>query len=386
MRRRETVVDRDSRYMERALELASRAAGRAFPNPLVGAVIVKDGEIVGEGHHEAAGRPHAERVALAEAGERARGAELFLNLEPCCHWGRTPPCATAIVEAGMRRVVFSIYDPDDRVCGGGARVLRDAGIEVQTGVLAREALELNLPWVHRTITGRPFVLLKLAATLDGRITAAGRRRLTGDEARRRVHLLRAWTEAIAVGIGTIREDDPLLDRRFAPGSMPPPVRMVFDSKLAFPPGHAWLAGGERTILYCGESAPPERLAALRHAGAEIATLPERNGRLDLAAWRTDVSRRGIVSVLVEGGSEVASSIIAGGLFDRLALFYAPFFGGAAEKPFYRGARPPWLAGEELQPTAVEQTGDDLLAVYDREPVRRYLEHVTREAGDVHGTR
>ena len=379
-------MDRDSRYMRRALELASRAAGRAFPNPLVGAVIVRDGEIVGEGHHEAAGRPHAERVALGEAGGRARGAELFLNLEPCCHWGRTPPCATAIVEAGVRRVVFSIYDPDERVCGGGARILREAGVEVRTGVLAREALELNLPWVHRTMTGRPFVLLKLAATLDGRLTAPGRTRLTGDDARRRVHLFRAWTEAIAVGIGTIRTDDPLLDRRFAPGTPPPPVRMVFDSALAFPSGHPWLERKERTILYCRRNAPANRREALEEAGAEIAPLPEREGRLDLEAWREDAGNRGIVSVLVEGGSEIASSIIAGGLFDRLAVFYAPFFGGAGEAPLFRGTRPGWLAGEELQPTAVERTGDDLLAVYDRAAVRDYLGHVTREDDGVHGTR
>ncbi|MBN1884948.1 MAG: bifunctional diaminohydroxyphosphoribosylaminopyrimidine deaminase/5-amino-6-(5-phosphoribosylamino)uracil reductase RibD [Candidatus Krumholzibacteriota bacterium] len=379
-------MDRDSHHMQRALELAARAAGRAFPNPLVGAVVVRDGEIVGEGHHEAAGRPHAERVALGEAGEKARGAEMYLNLEPCCHHGRTPPCTSAILDAGVRRVVFSIFDPDDRVCGGGASILRAAGIEVCVGVMAREALELNLPYVHRKIAGRAFVLLKLAATLDGRLTAEGRTRLTGDDARRRVHRLRAWAEAIAVGIGTIRADDPLLDRRFAPETPPPPVRMVFDSTLSFPPGHRWLAAGEQTIVYCLEDADPIRRRALEAAGAEIAPLPGLGGRIDLAAWRGDVTARGIVSVLVEGGSEVAGSIIADGLFDRLALFYAPVFGGAEGAPLFCGERPGWLEGNELLPTAVERIGDDLMAVYDRAAVRGYLDRVTTEDERVHGTR
>ncbi len=202
-------MDLEEKYIRRALELAGNAMGETFPNPLVGAVVVAGGGIVGEGYHRGPGRPHAEIEAIRDAGERARGAALYLNLEPCCHYGRTPPCTDGIVDAGISRVVFSMYDPDIRVRGKGAAALRARGVEVKGGVCAGEALELNLPYVHRNLTGKPFVMLKLASTLDGRLTwGAERGYLSGESEQRYIHRLRAWTEAIAIGIGTVVDRPP----------------------------------------------------------------------------------------------------------------------------------------------------------------------------------
>ncbi|MDD3643413.1 MAG: bifunctional diaminohydroxyphosphoribosylaminopyrimidine deaminase/5-amino-6-(5-phosphoribosylamino)uracil reductase RibD, partial [Candidatus Krumholzibacteria bacterium] len=267
--------------MSRALELAARGTGMTFPNPLVGAVVVSGGEIAGEGFHEGAGRPHAEVVALGEAGERARGGVLYCNLEPCCHHGRTPPCTDAIAAAGISRVEYAIHDPDVRVMGKGARRLRELGIEAVGGLMAGEAIELNLPYVHRRLTGRPFIVLKLALTLDGRLAGGGERYLTCEASRGCVHGLRACMEAIAIGSGTLRADDPELDRRLFPGCLGPPVRMVFDSGLSLDPGHRWLGRGEPVIVYCGRKADPGRVARLRDAGAEVVPLPAADGGLDL---------------------------------------------------------------------------------------------------------
>ncbi len=384
-------MDDDRYYMERALELASRGAGLTFPNPLVGAVIVAGGEIAGEGFHAGAGKPHAEIEAIAAAGDTARGADLYLNLEPCCHHGRTPPCTDAIVEAGISRVVFGIFDSDERVRGKGARQLRENGIEVEVGVMAREALELNLPYVHRSLTGGPFVLLKLAVTLDGRITLGDEKYITCAGSLECVHGLRARLEAVAVGSGTLRADDPSLDRHLYVRPLDPPVRMVFDSGLAFPPGHPWLEKGERVILYCSEEADAARIEELEGAGAEITRLPPGDGGLDLHSWRRDLADRGITSVLVEGGTLIATSMMKAGIPDRLVLFHAPVVAGAGEKGWYQddptpafGGDPPAVGGD-LSLSYVEVIDGDVMTVYDRKHVSGYLEVVTKEPGDVHGT-
>jgi len=378
-------VIEEERYMERALALAGGALGFVFPNPLVGAVVVSGGEIVGEGYHRGPGSPHAEREAIGNAGERARGATLYLNLEPCCHYGNTPPCTESIFEAGIARVVFSMYDPDPRVRGTGAAFLRERGIDVTVGIGAREALELNLPYVHRSITGRPFVVLKLASTLDGRLTVEGREWLTGGTAREYAHYLRSWTEAIAVGIGTVEADDPALDRRYCREALPPPVRMVLDTALRFPPGHRWLEKGERTILYCGGGVDAIRRARLEEAGAVVAPLPVHDGRLDLTAWLDDVAGRGIGSVLVEGGGRVATSMIGAGLFERLVLLYAPFVSGAAGIPWYgEHSAPPWLDRGELVPVNLHRLGEDVVMAFDRRSITDYLRIVTEEGALVHG--
>jgi diaminohydroxyphosphoribosylaminopyrimidine deaminase/5-amino-6-(5-phosphoribosylamino)uracil reductase len=367
--------------MERALELAAHGTGLTFPNPLVGAVIVSGGSIVGEGFHAGAGKLHAEIEAIAAAGERARGADLYLNLEPCCHHGRTPPCTDAIIEAGISRVVFGIFDPDERVRGDGAHQLRENGIEVETGVMAREALEINLPYVHRSITGASFVLLKLAVTIDGKITLGDEKYITCSGSLECVHGLRAKLEAIAVGSGTLRADDPSLDRRLYERQLDPPVRMVFDSGLTFPSGHPWLEKGERVIIYCSEEADADRVTELEAAGAEIARLPQGDGGLDLDAWRRDLSGKGITSVLVEGGARIATSMMKAGIPDRLVLFHAPMIAGAGETGWYGAEAPPEQGGLNL--SYVEVIGGDVMTVYDREHVTGYLDTVTTENGDVY---
>ncbi len=380
----------DRHYMERVLELASRGTGLTFPNPLVGAVIVAGGEIAGEGFHAGAGKPHAEIEAIAAAGESARGADLYLNLEPCCHHGRTPPCTDAIVEAGISRVIFGIFDPDERVRGQGARRLRENGTEIETGVMAREALELNLPYIHRSLTGGPFVMLKLAVTLDGRITLTGEKYISCSDSLECVHGLRARLEAVAVGSGTLRADDPSLDRRLYDRPLDPPVRIVFDSSLAFPPGHPWLEKGERVILCCSEAADAARIEELEGAGAEVTRLPPGDGGLDLHAWRRDLSNRGITSVLVEGGARIATSMMKAGIPDRLVLFHAPVIAGAGEKGWYQDDPPPAFGedppavGGDLSLSYVEVIDGDVMTVYDRKHVSGYLEAVTKEPGDVHG--
>ena len=371
----------DRQYMERALELAAHGIGLTFPNPVVGAVIVSGGEIVGEGFHAGAGKPHAEIDAITAAGEKAGGADLYLNLEPCCHHGLTPPCTDAIIQAGIARVIFAIFDPDERVRGKGALQLRENGIEVETGVMAREALELNLPYVHRSVTGDPFVMLKLAVTLDGKITLGDEKYITCSGSRECVHGLRARMEAIAVGSGTLRADDPSLDRRLYERELDPPVRMVFDSALTFPPGHPWLERGERVIVYCSEGADAERKAGLEEAGAEIAGLPHGEGGLDLEAWRLDLSARGITSVLVEGGARIATSMMRAGIPDRLVLFHAPLIAGAGETGWYGSDSPPELS--DLNLSYIEVIGADVMTVYDRYQITGYLDAVTREDGDVH---
>ena len=371
----------DRQYMERALELADHGTGLTFPNPLVGAVIVSGGGIVGEGFHAGAGKPHAEIEALAAAGEKARGADIYLNLEPCCHHGRTPPCTDAIIQAGIARVVFAIFDPDERVRGKGALQLRENGIEVETGIMAREALEMNLPYVHRSVTGGPFVMLKLAVTLDGKITLGDEKYITCSGSLECVHGLRARMEAIAVGSGTLRADDPSLDRRLYERQLDPPIRMVFDSGLTFPPEHPWLERGERVIVYCSEGADAARVAGLEEAGAEIAGLPDGEGGLDLEAWRRDLSARGITSVLVEGGARIATSIVKAGIPDRLVLFHAPLIAGAGETGWYGAVPPP--EHNEMNLSYIEVIGADVMTVYDRHQVTEYLDAVTKENSDVY---
>lgn len=375
------MIDMDGNdriFMERVFDLARGAAGITFPNPLVGAVVVSRGEVVGEGYHKGAGTPHAEALAIKAAGDRARGATLYLNLEPCCHFGRTPPCTDTIARAGIERVVFSMYDPDARMRGKGAGVLEGNGIRVEEGLMRDEAFELNLPYIHRCVTGKPFVVLKLASTLDGRLTAGELRWLTGEKARRRVHYLRAWTESIAVGIGTIRSDDPILDRRLYREQLPPPVRMVFDTRLSFPSSHRWLEADEPVILYCREDAPAERRRELSDAGAEVVSLPAADEGVDLDAWIADVGERGITSVFVEGGGGVSTSIIRSNLFNRLVLFYAPLLSGRDGHEWFQGGGPPgWLERGELVLRGVETIEGDAMIVYDTKRVSAYLEEITR---------
>ncbi len=315
-------------WMKRAIELARK--GRPSPNPHVGALLVKDGEIVGSGHHERAGEDHAELVAIRAAGDKAAGATLYVTLEPCNHLGRTPPCTDAIVAAKIARVVVGCVDPNPNVTGGGIEKLREAGVAVETGVLEAECAAVIRPWVKHVTVGLPYVSLKLALSLDGRIaTRTGASKwVTGPEARARVHALRAASDAVAIGIGTALADDPRLTVRDAPGGSP--VRVVFDTKLRLP-AHSRLvetAAEIPTWVICNADAPAGAEEELTTRGVDVLRAPaSAEGRIDALAALKLLAARGIVSLMVEGGAELAGSILASHLADELHAFVAPILLG-----------------------------------------------------------
>ncbi len=327
------VGEGDEAGMGRAIELAR--GGRPSPNPHVGAVVVRDGRIVGEGRHERAGGDHAEVVALHRAGDAAAGGTLYVTLEPCNHRGRTPPCSDAIIAAKIARVVVGCADPNPHVQGGGVARLRAAGIEVAVGVLEAEASGVIATWTKYITQGLPYVSLKLALSLDGRIaTKSGASKwVTGPEARALVHILRARHDAVAVGIGTALADDPRLTVRDADGVSP--TRVVFDTKLRLP-AHSRLvetAVDVPTWVVCSADAPMESEHALSSRGVDVLRVPSSaEGRLDAAAALRMLAARGIVTLMVEGGAELAGSILAGRLADELHAFVAPILLGPRGRP------------------------------------------------------
>ena len=327
-------MEDDTRRMRRALTLAARGAGRTSPNPMVGAVMVRDDEVIGEGHHRAAGSPHAEVEALRRAGEAARGATLYVTLEPCAHHGRTPPCTEAIIAAGVSRVVAAMRDPDPRVDGRGIAALRAAGVTVDVGTLGPDAERLNEAFVTRVRLGRPFVVLKLATTLDGRVAVPGRRYLVGEPALAVVHRLRARSDAVLVGIGTVLADDPRLTVRAARGRNP--LRVIVDTDARTPANSNVVrcADPKHTLILVGEGADRARTAALTSAGVDILPLPgSDNGHLDLGAALSCLAERGVNSVLCEGGPTIGTALLRLGLVQRLLLLFAPFVGGAGPRAF-----------------------------------------------------
>jgi diaminohydroxyphosphoribosylaminopyrimidine deaminase/5-amino-6-(5-phosphoribosylamino)uracil reductase len=344
----------DITYMRRALRLAARAAGRTSPNPMVGTVIVRDGEIVGEGYHHAAGEPHAEVNALAKAGGRARGATLYTTLEPCAHHGRTPPCVDAIRESGVTRVVAAMRDVDPRTDGKGFRQLRAAGIDVEPGVLEAEALRLNEGFVSRIHRGRPFVVVKLATTLDGRVTVPGRRYLVGKRALKEVHRLRDRLDAALVGVGTVIADDPALTVREVAGRDPLRVVVDTDARTPLTAKVVRAKDPQHTVIFVARDAEPRRTKRLRDAGVLLATLPRADGGLDLGTALRWLGEHGVNTVLSEAGPRVAGSLVRGGLADRLVIFTAPIAGGEG---------PPALAGvtaaTDLRNVRVRRFGEDV---------------------------
>ena len=324
----------ENRMMARALELAERAIGITSPNPLVGAVVVKGGFEVGEGYHRRAGAPHAEIVALRQAGKKARGATLFVNLEPCCHHGRTPPCVEAIITSGIGRVVVAMRDPNPLVRGRGINALRRAGIKVEVGLMRAEARRLNEIFIHHITTGMPFVALKLAQTLDGAIAAAPgmRTAITSSPALRLTHRLRSSYDAVMVGISTVLADDPLLNVRGVRGAKQP-VRVILDSHLNIPPGSklAATAGQFPTlVLYDPAGAAKQRMDALAQKKVELAPVEGASGGLLPPRGVLKIlANRGITSVLIEGGKSVATSFLWKGTVQRLHLFIAPLLMGGA---------------------------------------------------------
>jgi len=322
----------DARWMRMALGLAARSLGRVAPNPAVGAVIVRDGRVLGRGATAPGGRPHAEALALAQARERygeaaLAGATAFVSLEPCAHHGQTPPCAEALTAAAISRVVSPIEDPDPRVSGRGFAALRQAGIAVETGLMAAEARRLNAGFLTAIELGRPFLTLKLAVTLDGRIaTRQGDSRwITGHEARRRVHLMRAKADAILVGAGTARADDPMLDVRGLGPDVTQPVRVVADGSLSLPEAGrlARTAQTQPVHVLHHARATTERRAALGELGVTLAETPaDEAGLLDLTAAIHALAMVGLTRVLCEGGGRLAAGLLAAGLADEIVIFTA----------------------------------------------------------------
>ncbi len=333
----------DDAHMTRALELG--AQGTPSPNPHVGAVIVKEDKIVGEGWHERAGDPHAEAIALEKAGKKAAGSTMYVTLEPCNHHGRTPPCTDAILKAKVKRVVIGCLDPNPNVDGGGVDKLRKAGLDVAVGVREDEAHKLIAPWSKFVTKALPYVTLKLALSLDGRIaTRTGHSKwVTGEEARARVHALRAQADAVAIGIGTALADDPRLTVRDAPG--PSPMRVVFDTKLRLPPDTRLVATAREvpTWVICSVDASMEAESQLTAKGVEVlraATSPE--GRIDVRSALEMLAQRGVVTLMIEGGAELAGSFLAAQLADELHVFVSPILLG----PRARAAAVDW-AGPDM---------------------------------------
>jgi diaminohydroxyphosphoribosylaminopyrimidine deaminase/5-amino-6-(5-phosphoribosylamino)uracil reductase len=328
--------------MRRALALAARGLGETSPNPAVGCVVARDARVVGEGFHARAGAPHAEAVALAAAGPRAVGATLYVTLEPCSHYGRTPPCAPLVRDSGVARVVAAARDPNPLVAGRGLALLRRAGVAVETGLLAAEAGRLNerfLAWARR---GRPFVLLKAATTLDGRIaTAGGRSRwITSALQRRQARWLRRLHDAVLVGIGTAVADDPLLLP--SPRTRRPFLRVVLDSRLRLPPTSrlARTAGPLTPVLALCCTPSSSRQRELERAGVAVAVVRGDGGRVSLPAALEVLVERGVTSLMVEGGGEVLGSFLAARLVDQFALFRAPLLlGGRGSRPAFGGPDP-----------------------------------------------
>jgi diaminohydroxyphosphoribosylaminopyrimidine deaminase / 5-amino-6-(5-phosphoribosylamino)uracil reductase len=350
--------------MQRAVTLAWSGWGRVGRNPLVGAVVLRNGAVVGEGYHAEFGGPHGEVLALVAAGERARGADLVVTLEPCAHHGKTPPCADAIVSAGIRRVVFAAADVDP-MAKGGAEVLRGAGVEVQGGLLEGEALAQNAQFFHRfTARGRPFVALKLAVSLDARIADRDRHSqwISGPESREYAHWLRAGFEAIGVGAGTVLADDPALTPRGPVTPLRPPLRVVFDRRGRVRPSAAVVqtAGTTPTLLLLGPGTAPGTGDAFRAAGAEVVVAD--GPAEDLAV----LERRGIASLLVEGGGVLAGSLLGEDLVDRLYLITAPLFLGELGSHAFAGlAGAPLAEAARWRTVARRALGADTLLVLDR---------------------
>lgn len=351
----------DRAAMARAVELARKGLYSTDPNPRVGCVLVRDGVVVGEGWHERAGGPHAEVAALVPAGERARGATAFITLEPCSHFGRTPPCSQALIGAGVARVVYALDDPNPEVSGRGAAQLREQGIQVESGLMAVEAAALNPGYLRRRREGLPWVRVKLAASLDGRTALANgeSRWITSEAARHDVQYGRARSSVILTGIGTILADDPALDVRISESSRQP-LRVILDSHLRTPPGARVLQRPGGVLVIGTDAQATAQRQALQAAGAEVQLLPARDGRPDLREVLSLLAARGSNEVWVEAGAALAGAFIRDGLFEELVLYVAPTLLGPDGRAL--ASIPPLAALQsrlQLRYTEVRQVGDDL---------------------------
>lgn len=393
----------DREYMLRAIKLARKGIGWTNPNPMVGAVIVKDGRIIGEGYHAKCGEYHAERNAIASLTESAEGATLYVTLEPCCHHGKTPPCTEAILEQGIGRVVIGSRDPNPKVAGKGAAILRKAGVQVEEDFMREECDKLNPVFFHYITTGTPYVVMKYAMTADGKIaTKTGASKwITGPEAREEVHKMRHQYMGIMVGIGTVLADDPMLNVRLE--GKRSPVRIICDSQLRIPLDSkiCKTAGQYRTILACGkigcESGPAsdrrngrgdgqenvqEKIQKLKAMGVQVVECPDQQGRVDLQQLMKYLGSQGIDSILLEGGGTLNEGALRAGIVKRLMVFVAPrLFGGESSRTPIAGI------GVETPPEAVmlqlldvRKTGEDLLLEYEVSDIK--TGHMTREEAGI----
>ncbi|HWX37869.1 MAG TPA: bifunctional diaminohydroxyphosphoribosylaminopyrimidine deaminase/5-amino-6-(5-phosphoribosylamino)uracil reductase RibD [Candidatus Sulfotelmatobacter sp.] len=381
-----TTSPADALFMDLALELAVRGVALASPNPMVGAVLVRDEKIIGEGFHTYEGVRHAEIVALDAAGEAARGATLYINLEPCCHTGRTGPCTQALIAAGVARVVAAMRDPNPRVAGKGFEQLRAAGIEVSAGLREVEARRVNEAFARRIVSRKPLVTLKSALTLDGQLvlpgqraaTRAGARKASGKEMRAKgaripesdrwisspesraeVQLMRHASDALLTGIGTVLIDDPLLTDRTGLPRRRKLLRVVMDSRLRLPLGSNLVRSADRDVLVftrSKEDSPKAR--SLRRVGVEVVRLPGRGAKPDLAQAVTELGRREILSVLLEAGATLNSAALAAGIVDKMRVFYAPKVASAIENRRGAAARTPMRAAQELRNVTMQTFGPD----------------------------
>ena len=351
----------DEIFMREALKLARNAEGRTSPNPLVGAVVVKDGRIIAQGWHRKAGTPHAEIHALNMAGELAKGATLYVTLEPCSHFGRTPPCARAIVDAGIKKVFAAMKDPNPKVAGRGFEILQSAGVEVEVGLLEEEAQKLNeifIKWVTKNL---PFITMKFACSIDGKIaTVAGESQWISCEASRKfTHHLRDINDAILVGVGTVLADNPSLTTRLVEGKNP--VRVIVDSNARTPLDSKVLDKSARTIIATTSNAPPEKISALKNCGVEI-IFAGGGERVDLKILMQALAEREITSVLVEGGGTINFSLLRAGLVDKVLAFVAPkIIGGKNSLTAVEGAGFEKLSDAvTLKNITVQNFGEDIL--------------------------
>lgn len=354
------MVD-DLKMMRRAITLARRAEGMTSPNPMVGCVLVRDGVIVGEGWHKGVGTDHAEVAALKDAGEEARGATAYVTLEPCNHYGNTPPCTEGLIEAGVAEVVYAVSDPNP-VAAGGAEKLNAAGIRIRQGVAEDEARAMIRPWLHSLLSNRPYTFAKLAMTLDGRTaTRTGQSKwITGPEARARGHELRQMTDAIMVGVGTVLADDPGLDPR-PEGQDPRPSRkIILDTHLRLPSYSKCLTTPGPVVIACGPDADSEKRAQLEQAGVTVQSFPLKGGQVDLGPVLIWLKQQGCQSLMIEGGSKLLGSVFDSCFVDEVWAFIAPSILGGGQSAI-DGQGPSLLSGlHRLDHLETEQLGADIL--------------------------
>ena len=358
------IEDKHIQTMRRALELAAR--GRTSPNPMVGAVVVKQGKVVGEGYHSRAGYPHAEVEALRQAGNKARSADLYVNLEPCCHFGRTPPCTDAIIQAGIKRVFVGMKDPNKQVSGKGLRALKAQGIVIVSGILKKECMKLNESFVKVMQTGMPFVIMKTAMSLDGKIaTRSGDARwISGELARKHVHKIRNYVDAILVGTETVLKDNPRLTCRLATGSVEHPIRIILDRRNRIPlTANVFKNSRSQPVIYVtGPDISPARQKALVARKVEILNGKFGKNGFHIKPLLKELANRDMNSILVEGGAELNASVLKAGVVDRVVAFISPMLIGGGKAPGFLGGQGVMKVNDAIKLKDIEVTkiGEDLM--------------------------